>query len=84
MLTAAQAEALAVRLANERAQALYRCQPFRSGKPADWVQGGWVWRDLRALGTGDLEATVKFAADGTNPEVNIILLDSRPSLSPLR
>jgi len=81
-LTAAQAEALAVRLANEKAQALYNCQPFRSGRPAEWVQGSWVWRDLRAQGTFDIEATVKFAADGTNPDVNVTMLDSH--LSPLR
>jgi beta-lactamase regulating signal transducer with metallopeptidase domain len=77
LLTAAQAEALAVRLANEKAQALYHCQPFRSGTSAQWVQGGWVWRDLRAQGTVDIEATVKFAADGTNPDVHVNMLDSR-------
>jgi hypothetical protein len=77
-LTGAQAEALAEKLANEKAQALYHCQPFRSGTPAQWVQGSWVWHDLRAQGTLDLEATVKFAADGTHPDVRVILLDSRP------
>jgi hypothetical protein len=79
MLTGAQAEALAEKLANEKAQALYHCQPFRNGTPAQWVQGYWVWHDLRAQGTLDLEATVKFAADGTHPDVRVILLDSRPN-----
>jgi tetratricopeptide (TPR) repeat protein len=77
-LTGAQAEALAVQLANEKAQALYNCQPFREGTPAELVQGRWVWNDLRGRGSFDVEATVKFAADGTNPEVDVILLDGRP------
>ena len=76
-LTGAQAEALAEQLANEKAKALYNCQPFRKGTPATFVQGHWVWHDLRGQGSSDVEATVKFAADGTNPEVDVILLDSR-------
>ena len=78
-LTAAQAQALARRLANEKAQELYHCQPFKDGPPAQWVQGYWVWHDGRAQGTLDIEATVKFAADGTSPDVNVTLLDSRLS-----
>jgi biopolymer transport protein ExbD len=77
-LTGPQALALAQQLANEKAQALYNCQPFRNGPPAKLVQGYWVWHDQRGQGAGDVEATVKFAADGTNPDVNVILLDSRP------
>jgi beta-lactamase regulating signal transducer with metallopeptidase domain len=76
-LTGAQAEALAEQLANAKAKALYNCQPFRKGTPATFVQGRWVWHDLRGQGSSDVEATVKFAADGTNPEVAVILLDSR-------
>jgi hypothetical protein len=83
-LTAAQALALAEQLANEKAQTLYNCQPFRNGPPAKLVQGYWVWHDQRGQGAGDVEATVKFAADGTNPDVNVILLDSRPRSSPGR
>ena len=79
-LTGAQAEALAEQLANAKAKALYNCQPFRKGTPAQFVQGHWVWHDLRGQGSLDVEATVKFAADGTNPEVDVILLDSRHSL----
>jgi beta-lactamase regulating signal transducer with metallopeptidase domain/biopolymer transport protein ExbD len=79
-LTGAQAEAKAVELANEKAQALYNCQPFQKRRPAELVDGYWVWNDGRAYGEGDLEATVKFAADGTNPEVTVKLLDSRPRL----
>jgi biopolymer transport protein ExbD len=76
-LTGAQAEAKAVELANEKAQALYNCQPFQKGRPAELVDGYWVWTDGRPYGAADLEATVKFAADGTNPEVTVNLLDSR-------
>jgi beta-lactamase regulating signal transducer with metallopeptidase domain len=78
-LTAAQAQALALRLANEKAQALYHRQPFRDGPPAQWVQGQWVWQAEQGQGTLDIEAIVKFAQDGTNPDVNVRLLDSRPS-----
>ena len=76
-LTGAQAEAKAVELANEKAQALYNCQPFQKGRPAELVDGYWVWTAGRPYGAADLEATVKFAADGTNPEVTVSLLDSR-------
>jgi beta-lactamase regulating signal transducer with metallopeptidase domain len=78
-LSGAQAEALAEKLANEKAQVLYNCQPFRNGTPAKLVQGYWVWHDLRAKGTLDVEAAVKFAADGTHPDVRVNLLDSRPN-----
>jgi beta-lactamase regulating signal transducer with metallopeptidase domain/biopolymer transport protein ExbD len=77
-LTGAQAEAKAVELANEKAQALYNCQPFQKGRPAELVDGHWVWNDGRPYGAADLEATVKFAADGTNPELTVTLSDSRP------
>jgi len=77
VLTGAQAEAKAVDLANEKAQALYNCQPFQKRRTAKLVDGHWVWNDGRSYGAGDIEATVKFAADGTNPEVTVNLLDSR-------
>ena len=77
VLTGAQAEAKAVELANEKAQALYNCQPFQKGRPAELVDGHWVWNEGRPYGAADLEATVKFAADGTDPEVTVSLLDSR-------
>jgi hypothetical protein len=83
-LTAAEAEALAIELANEKAKALYNCQPFRKGTPAELVRGHWVWHDLRGYRVFDVEATVKFAADGTNPEVDVMLLDSRPGFPLLR
>jgi beta-lactamase regulating signal transducer with metallopeptidase domain/biopolymer transport protein ExbD len=77
VLTGAQAEAKAVALANAKAQALYNCQPFQKGRPAELVDGQWVWNDGRPYGAADIEATVKFAADATDPEVTVNLLDIR-------
>ena len=81
-LTADQAENLARKLANERSQALFRSQPFREGTPAQFVEGHWLWHDQRGQGNGDVEATVEFAADGTEPSVDVTFLDGRPE--PLR
>jgi hypothetical protein len=77
-----QATALARKLTNEqaRAQYNYNCQPFRDGPSARFVQGQWIWRDLKAQGQADVEGSVSFAADGANPSVRVILLDNRPSL----
>jgi hypothetical protein len=77
-LTAEQAGALALQLANEKAQALYNCQPFRNGRPAELAQGKWVWHDRRTQGAVDVEATVRFALDGTDPDVKVTPQDSRP------
>ncbi len=80
-LTPAQASDLARRLANDKAQALYNCRPFSDGPSAQFVQGYWVWHYRRGYSQADLEATVKFAKDGANPTVSVVLLDSR--LTPL-
>ena len=79
-LTADQAGSLAQGLANEKAQRLYHCQPFLNGPPAQFVRGHWTWYELRAQGQGDMEATVEFAADGTDPKATVLWLDSRPIL----
>ena len=76
-LSSTQAGILAQKLANENAQAHYNCQPFRDSQPAQFVNGHWVWHDLRGHQRGDLQANVMFAADGANPKVTITLLDSR-------
>jgi hypothetical protein len=81
-LTAEQAGAVAQRLANEKAQTLFNCQPFRNGQPARFVQGHWTWHRFQAEGQGDLEATVEFDADGAEPKVRVVLLDSRSSPKP--
>ena len=70
-LTAAQAGALARTLANKQAQTLCGIQPFRDGRPAEFIHGCWAWHDRRGWGRGDIEATVKFAADGSNPSVSV-------------
>jgi len=76
-LTGAQAGARAEQLANEKARALYQCQPFHDGPPAQFVRGRWVWHDRRAQGTLDVEATVEFEADGSKADVTVTPLDSR-------
>jgi len=77
-LTADQAGGLAQQLANEKAQALFNCQPFRDSAPAQFVQGHWAWHDRRGQGIGDIEATVEFAVDGAKPNVSVTQLYSNP------
>ena len=77
-LTAEQAGAVAQRLANEKAQTLFHCQPFRNRPPAEFVQGHWTWYDLRGQGSGDVEATVEFEANGAKPKTSVVWLESRP------
>ena len=79
-LTADQARSLAQQLANEKAQTLYNCQPFRNSPPAQFIQGHWSWRHLQAQGLGDFEGTVEFAASGAEPKVRVVWLDSLPKL----
>ena len=67
-LTADQAKAVAIHLANEKAAAIYHSQPFHDGQPPSFVAGHWTWRQLV---TGDLEATVELAADGSTNSVTI-------------
>jgi hypothetical protein len=73
-LTADQAKAVAIRLANEKAAATYHSQPFHDGQPPSFVAGHWTWRQL---GTGDIEATVELAADGSTNSVTINQLVDR-------
>jgi hypothetical protein len=77
-LSVEQATSLAVKLANEQAQAIYHFQPFRDGPSAVFVQGQWFWSDLKAQGQLDVEGSVRFPADGANPSVRVILLDNQP------
>ena len=67
-LTADQAKVVAIRLANEKAAVTYHSQPFHDGQPPSFVAGHWTWRQL---GTGDIEATVELAADGSTNSVTI-------------
>ena len=78
LMTSNEAGSLAEHLANEKAQALYNCQPFRNGPPARFVRDHWTWHHLQARGLGDIEATVEFAADGAEPKVSVVWLESVP------
>src|SRR5436189_6144916 len=80
LLSPERARVVARQLANERAQTLFRAQPFWDGAPARFVHGEWVWSDRRACGGGDMEAMVVLAADGTPRSVDVMLLYSRPVL----
>jgi hypothetical protein len=73
LLTAEQAKTLAVRLANDKASAIYHRQPFHDGVPATFESGRWVWRELAP---GDIEATVKLAADGSTNSVALNILSN--------
>ena len=76
-LTAEQAKAVALQLANDEASSLYHCQPFRDGQPVRVVAGHWVWTEQRGFGQGDIQATVEFAMDGSTHSVDVQLLDNR-------
>jgi hypothetical protein len=73
LLTAEQAKTLAVRLANDKASTIYHRQPFHDGVPATFESGRWVWRELAP---GDIEATVKLAADGSTNNVALNILSN--------
>lgn len=75
-LTSAQATALAMRLANDKADALYHHRPFQDGRPAQFVTGKWVWTDGCGVALLDYEASVKLAADGSTNSVDVQLLDN--------
>ena len=74
VLTADQAKAVAIRLANEKAAAIYHRQPFYDGQPPSFVAGHWIWRQLS---TGDIEAIVELAADGSTNSVTLNQLVDR-------
>ena len=78
LMTPNEAGSLAEHLANEKARALYNCQPFRNSPPARFVRDHWTWHHLQAQGLGDIEAAVEFAADGAEPKVKVVRLESVP------
>jgi hypothetical protein len=77
LISAGQAQIVAAQLANDKASTVYHCQPFGSGQPAHFDQGRWVWVDRRGHGSGDIEARVEVAANGSTNSVDLKLLDSR-------
>ena len=74
-LTAAQAGAVATRLANDKADSLFHHRPFRDGQPAKFEGGHWVWVGSRGVNIGDFQARVELAADGSTNSVQVQLLD---------
>jgi len=72
-LTAEQATALAVRLANDEASTVYHRTLFHEVQPASFEEGHWVWRQLAQ---GDFEATVELAPDGSTNNVVVNLLSN--------
>lgn len=79
-LTPNEAGALARKMANEKAQALCGAWPFWDSTPAHFDRNQWYWSDYRACGYGDMQASVRLAADGSPLSVNVMFLISRPSL----
>jgi hypothetical protein len=81
-LTAEQASVIATRLANEKASAVYHCQPFQNSELPRSEAGHWIWSEQRGFGNGDIQARVELAADGSTNSVSIQLYDSKapPSL----
>jgi len=76
-LTADQAGALALKLANDKALTIYHCQIFQDARTARYVQGHWEWSERQGFGRCDLEAAVKLAPDGSTNAVDVKLLDNR-------
>jgi hypothetical protein len=76
-LTPAQATAQAVRLANQKADTLYHCQPFQDGQPVTFTQGRWIWSETRGCGRGDIEAIVELAANGSTNNVDVQYFDNQ-------
>jgi hypothetical protein len=74
-LTSAQATALALQLANDKADTLYHHRPFQDGRVAQFVTGKWVWSDGCGVALLDYQASVMLAADGSTNNVNVQLLD---------
>jgi hypothetical protein len=62
-----------MRLANDKASAICHRQPFHDGGPAAFESGHWIWRELAP---GDIEATVRLAADGSTNSVAINMLSN--------
>ena len=83
LLTAEKAQQIAVQVANEKATALYHCQPFGSRQAAHFAEGRWVWVDRQGYGHGDIEASVELAANGSTNSVDIKILDSKQMPLPM-
>jgi hypothetical protein len=75
-LSDGQATVMARQLANKQATLLYNCQPFHDGQPANFTNGHWHWTELCS---GDYEANVELAANGSTNRVKVYWLWDRLS-----
>jgi hypothetical protein len=74
-LTAPQAQALAMQLANEKADALFHQWPFHDSRPAEFAEGRWTWTAKQGWGTSDFHAKVELASDGSTNSVDVQLFN---------
>ena len=74
-LNSAQATALALRLANEKADALFHHRPFKDGQPAQLLTGKWVWTDGCGVALLDYHVSVMLAVDGSTNRVDVQVWD---------
>ena len=74
-LTSSQATALAIELANDKADNLFHQRPFEDGRPAQFVTGKWIWTDGCGVALADYQVSVTLAADGSTNSVDVQLLD---------
>jgi len=76
-LTVDQARRFACAIANDKAKELYECEPFSEGAAPEFIDGRWRWFNCRGHGQVDFEARVEFAEDGSEPNVDLQILDNR-------
>jgi hypothetical protein len=74
-VTAEQAGALCVQLANDKADAVYHRRPFENKQTAQFEDGRWVWTGSQGVGILDYQATVELAANGSTNNVDVRLTD---------
>ena len=67
-LSVGQATVLAVQLANTKAEELWQVHPFHGWRRARFESGRWMWDEL----TGNVQARVEIAADGSTNEVSVV------------
>ena len=77
VLTAEQAQVMAVELANSNAVAVYHFEPFTNRSAVRFEQGRWIWTARVGYGFGDIEARVELADDGSTNSVHLRVLDNR-------
>jgi hypothetical protein len=74
-LTAEQARALSVQLANDKAEAVFHRRPFENKQQPQFENGRWIWTASQGVGTLDYQATVELAANGSTNNVDVRLTD---------